>query len=156
AGARLPGHRASLSEDLLPGVPRRGEAEGRPRPERLPECGRGHEGSGPLVDGAGAAGGGDEAAEGEAATPRRGPPPSRRLVPRGLAFAPRAVIADTDRAKLCIRRVIDLYRRQQTDYADCLQAAWRFGHRAALRHPDGTLADVAAADGVRAQYLASV
>ena len=43
-------------------------------------------------------------------------PPAARLVadhlvlkPRGFAFAPHPVVADTDRDKYCVRRVIDFY-----------------------------------------------
>jgi hypothetical protein len=40
------------------------------------------------------------------------------LKPDGLDFAAHTVVADTDRDKYCVRRVIDFYRRQPTDYAD--------------------------------------
>ena len=70
------------------------------------------------------------------------------LKPDGLAFAPHPVVADTDRDKYCVRRIIDFYQRQRTDYADYFLAAWRFQHRAALGKPDATLADVAAEAGL--------
>src|SRR4051812_46702601 len=38
------------------------------------------------------------------------------LTPDGLAFAPFPVVADTDRDKYCVRRIIDFYKRQPTDY----------------------------------------
>ena len=66
------------------------------------------------------------------------------LTPDGFAFAPHPVVADTDRDKYVVRRVIDFYQRQPTDYADYFLAAWRFQHRAALGRPNATLADVAA------------
>jgi hypothetical protein len=78
------------------------------------------------------------------------------LMPDGLAFAPFPVIADTDRDKFCVRRIIDFYKHQNTDYADYFQAAWRYQHRAALGQPNATLADIAAAAGVSARYLATV
>ena len=66
------------------------------------------------------------------------------LKPDGFAFAPHPVVADTDRDKYCVNRIIDFYKRQPTDYADYFLAAWRFQHRAALGKPTATLADVAA------------
>ncbi len=78
------------------------------------------------------------------------------LMPDGLAFAPHPVIADTDRDKFCVRRIIDFYRRQPTDYADYFQAAWSFRHRAALGRPNATLAEVAAESRVSPKYLAGV
>ncbi len=53
------------------------------------------------------------------------------LMPQGLTFAPFPVIADTDRDKYGVRRIIDFYHRQKTDYADYFEAAWRYQHRAA-------------------------
>jgi hypothetical protein len=78
------------------------------------------------------------------------------LKPEGLAFAPHPVVTDTDRDKYCVRRVIDFYQRQPTDFADYCQAAWRFRHREALGHPRATLVDVAAQSGVSAKYLATI
>ena len=54
------------------------------------------------------------------------------LTPDGLAFAPHPMMADTDRDKYCVLRIVDFYKRQPTDYAEYFQAAWRFKHRAAL------------------------
>ena len=57
------------------------------------------------------------------------------LTPDGLAFAPYPMLADTDRDKYCVNRIIAFYNRQKTDYADYFLAAWRFRHRAALGEP---------------------
>ena len=78
------------------------------------------------------------------------------LKPRGFAFAPLPVVADTDRDKYCVRRIIDFYKRQPTDYADYFFAAWRFQHRTALGSPDVSLADVATEAGVSAKYLDTI
>jgi hypothetical protein len=78
------------------------------------------------------------------------------LKPEGFAFAAHSVVADTDRDKYSVRRIIDFYKRQRTDYADYFLAAWRFQHRAALGRPEASLADVAAEDGVSPRYLATV
>src|SRR5205085_12550424 len=40
------------------------------------------------------------------------------LTPDGLGFAPHPMLADTDRDKYCVHRIIDFYQRQRTDYAD--------------------------------------
>ncbi len=78
------------------------------------------------------------------------------LATGGLAFAPYPVVADTDRDKYCVRRVLDFYKRQRTDYADYFQAAWRYRYRTSFKSPEPTLADVAAADGLSPKYLATV
>jgi cytochrome c553 len=78
------------------------------------------------------------------------------LKPRGFAFAPFPVAADTDRDKYCVRRIIDFYKRQRTDLADYFLAAWRFEHRRVLGRPTESLADVAARDGLSAKYLGAV
>jgi hypothetical protein len=78
------------------------------------------------------------------------------LKPDGLDFAPHGVVADTDRDKYCVRRIIDFYNRQPTDYADYFRAAWRFRHRAALGKANATLADMAAEAKVSAKYLATI
>ena len=78
------------------------------------------------------------------------------LKPRGFAFAPHPVIADTDRDKYCVRQIIDFYKRQRTDFADYFLAAWRFRHRQALGRPVASLADIAALDGISAKYLTTV
>jgi hypothetical protein len=78
------------------------------------------------------------------------------LKPRGFAFAPHPVIADTDRDKYCVRQIIDFYKRQRTDYADYFLAAWRFRHRQALGRPGASLADIATEDGMSAKYLTTV
>lgn len=78
------------------------------------------------------------------------------LKPDGFDFAPHGVVADTDRDKYCVRRIIDFYKRQPTDYADYFQAAWRFKHRAALGKSNLTLADVAVDTKLSAKYLATI
>jgi hypothetical protein len=74
----------------------------------------------------------------------------------GLDFAPFPVVADTDRDKYCVRRIIDFYLRQRTDYADYFHAAWRYRQRAALGKPNATLAEVAAETGISPKYLATI
>jgi len=78
------------------------------------------------------------------------------LKPDGLAFAPHPVIADTDRDKYCVNRIIDFYKRQRTDFADYFFASWRFRHREALGRPGDSLAGLALRSGLSARYLRTV
>jgi hypothetical protein len=78
------------------------------------------------------------------------------LTAAGLEFASHPVLAETDRDKFCILRIVDFYKRQPTDYADYFQAAWRYRHRAALGAPKMTLQAAAAAAKVSPIYLAKV
>jgi hypothetical protein len=78
------------------------------------------------------------------------------LKPDGFDFAPFPVVADTDRDKYCVRRIIDFYKQQRTDYADDFQAAWRYQHRALLGKPAATVASLAAEAGISARYLATI
>src|SRR5262249_12484450 len=78
------------------------------------------------------------------------------LKPDGIAFAPHPAVADTDRDKYSVRRIIYFYKRQPTDYADYFMAAWRYHHRAALGQPTGTLADFAAQLKISPKYLATI
>ncbi|HEU4752197.1 MAG TPA: DUF1587 domain-containing protein, partial [Armatimonadota bacterium] len=75
------------------------------------------------------------------------------LTSAGLEFASHPVLAETDRDKFCILRIVDFYKRQATDYADYFQAAWRYRHRAALGMPQATLESVAAEAKVSPRYL---
>jgi hypothetical protein len=78
------------------------------------------------------------------------------LKPEGFDFAPFPVVADTDRDKYCVRRIIDFYKQQRTDYADYFQAAWRYQHRAATGKSDATIAGFASEAGISARYLATI
>ncbi len=71
----------------------------------------------------------------------------------GFTFAPHPVVADTDRDKWAVFRIVDFYRRQPTDYADYFEAAWRHEHRAELGHARSTLADAARETRVSLPYL---
>jgi mono/diheme cytochrome c family protein len=75
------------------------------------------------------------------------------LTTAGLEFASHPVLAETDRDKFCILRIVAFYKRQPTDYADYFQAAWRYRHRAALGAPKATQSSIAAAAKISPQYL---
>ncbi len=78
------------------------------------------------------------------------------LTNAGLEFASHPVLAETDRDKFCILRIVDFYKKQPTDYADYFQAAWRYRHRVALGAPSATLQTVAAEAKVSPLYLDTV
>ncbi len=78
------------------------------------------------------------------------------LTPDGIDFAPHPMLADTDRDKYCVHRIIAFYDRQNTDYADYFLASWRFRHREALGRPDASLKEFAAEAGLSSRYLATI
>jgi cytochrome c553 len=78
------------------------------------------------------------------------------LTPTGLAFARHPVMTDTDRDKYCVRRIVDFYLRQPTDYADYFEAAWRYRYRAELGQSDARLNEIARQHRISPKYLAIV
>lgn len=78
------------------------------------------------------------------------------LKPDGFEFAPHPVVADTDRDKYSVLRIVDFYKRQPTDLADYFAGAWRYRHRAALGTPALTQAGIAAESKISATYLATI
>src|SRR5437762_5902294 len=78
------------------------------------------------------------------------------LKPDGFDFAPHPVVTESDRDKYCVKRIIDFYQRQSTNYADYFMIAWRFKHRAAFGQPGAPLAEFAAAGKVSSKYLATI
>src|SRR5262249_24041643 len=75
------------------------------------------------------------------------------LTPDSIDFAPHLMLAETDREKYAIMRIVNFYLSQPTDYADYFQAAWRYKHRAALGKPNMTLAQAAGEGKVSPKYL---
>src|SRR6187401_1205963 len=75
------------------------------------------------------------------------------LTPDGFIFAPGPVLAETDRDQFAIKRILDFYHSQPTDYADYFEAAWRYKHRVALGNPTATLATIASAKKISPKYL---
>jgi hypothetical protein len=78
------------------------------------------------------------------------------LKPKGFVFAPHPVVTETDRDKYCVKRIVDFYDRQATDYSRYFLQAWSFKNRAALGKPAATLADFAAEDRLSSKYLATI
>ncbi len=78
------------------------------------------------------------------------------LTPDGIDFAPYPMLAETDREKYAIQRIVSFYLAQPTDYADYFQAAWRYKYRIALKKPNATLATIAVDAKVSPKYLPMV
>src|SRR5688572_13846505 len=78
------------------------------------------------------------------------------LTPDGFDFAPHPMLVETDRDRYAIKRILDFYASQLTDYADYFNAAWHYKHRLALRKAGATLETVAAEAHVSAKYLRMV
>ncbi len=78
------------------------------------------------------------------------------LQPEGFTFAPHLMLAETDREKYTIQRIVAFYERQPTGYAEYFEAAWRYKHREALKKPDLTLEAIAKEARISAKYLPMV
>ena len=78
------------------------------------------------------------------------------LQPEGFTFAAHPVIADTDRDKWAVFRIVDFYRRQPTDLADYLEAAWRFRYRTRLGLGNASLERIASDAKISPKYLARI
>lgn len=83
------------------------------------------------------------------------------LKPNGIGFAPHPVVVDTDRDKYCVRRIIEFYDRQNTNYADFFLAAWQVRQRmvaAPSHNADETtlLQEVAKEANVSPKYLQTI
>lgn len=78
------------------------------------------------------------------------------LKPEGFEFATHPVVADTDRDKWGVLRIVEFYQRQPTDLGVYFAAAWRYHHRARLGLPHATLSQVAAEARISPGYLAKI
>jgi len=78
------------------------------------------------------------------------------LKPEGFAFAPHPVVTDTDRDKYCVKRIVQFYERQPTDYAEYFLAAWRFKYRTEFGNEKLSLDELAKSNDVSAKYLATI
>ena len=75
------------------------------------------------------------------------------LTPTTILFSPHPMLVETDREKFPIKRIVDFYESQPTDYAEYFQAAWRYKHRGALGTSSATLGSVAAESKLSAKYI---
>ena len=75
------------------------------------------------------------------------------LLPTGITFAPYPALTYSDRDKFAVRRIVDFYLAQNTDYAAFLLAAWKYKHRNVLARPQATLREVATEHHISPKYL---
>jgi len=75
------------------------------------------------------------------------------LQPEGFTFAPHPVVAETDRDKWAVFRIVEFYRRQPTDLADYFEAAWRFRFREKLGLGNHSLERIANDAKISPKYL---
>jgi hypothetical protein len=78
------------------------------------------------------------------------------LTPSTIDFAPYPMLAESDREKFAIQRIIKFYTWQPTNYADYFRAAWTYRHRTELGKSDATLASIAADAKISPKYLPQV
>ncbi len=78
------------------------------------------------------------------------------LNPEGFVFAAHPMVAESDRERFPIQRIVAFYDRQPTDFADYFQAAWRYKNRVALGQKATTLNDIAKQHKVSPRYLSLV
>ncbi len=76
--------------------------------------------------------------------------------PQASSSPPTPLLAETDREKYAIQRIMHFYAAQPTNYADYFEAAWRYRYRAALKNRHATLATIAVANKVSPKYLPMV
>ncbi|TWU22149.1 hypothetical protein Pla52o_32020 [Novipirellula galeiformis] len=74
------------------------------------------------------------------------------LTPTGFEFAPHPVITNTDRDKFCVNRIVDLYKRQRTDYDAYFMLLWRYQNRDAFARSGVTLTELARQHGLSERY----
>src|SRR5688572_10619107 len=75
------------------------------------------------------------------------------LTPTTIRFAPHPVATDTDRDKYCVKRIVEFYQRQPTNYADYFLAAWAYRHRASSGNTVISLEQIAKERSLGAKYL---
>jgi hypothetical protein len=80
------------------------------------------------------------------------------FLPDGLEFAPHPVVAETDRDKFCVRRIVDFYQAQNTDVAVYLFAAGRWLEKRQSNRDDETRSIEAVAERFQlsAKYLRTI
>ena len=78
------------------------------------------------------------------------------LLPDGFTFVSHPVVTDTDRDKYAVKRLVDFYRRQPTDYADYFLAAWRLQHESGQHPTQAQIRRAAEESGVSKRYLESI
>ena len=78
------------------------------------------------------------------------------LTPRDLTFAPHPALAETDRDRYAVMRIVDFYQRQPTDYRAYFEAAWQFKHGQPRGRAPATLTEIATVHKISPRYLATI
>lgn len=78
------------------------------------------------------------------------------LMPDRFEFAPFPVLADTDRDKFCVDRIISFYKDQSLDYKDYFIASWNYKFRQTLGTPDISIGELARRSNLSERYLATL
>ena len=75
------------------------------------------------------------------------------LTPREILFAPYPVVAETDRDKFCVQRVVDFYAKHDVDYVQYFLTLWRYQHRVLTGRESWTLQEFAEESHLSAKYV---
>ena len=75
------------------------------------------------------------------------------LTPREILFAPYPVVAETDRDKFCVQRVVDFYAKHDVDYVQYFLTLWRYQHRVLTDRESWTLQEFAEESHLSAKYV---
>jgi hypothetical protein len=78
------------------------------------------------------------------------------LHPNGFSFAPHPIIADTDRDKYCVKRIVQFYQSQPTDLTEYFFAAWQCRTRASTQSSQVALVAIAKERKLSEKYLKQV
>lgn len=78
------------------------------------------------------------------------------LAPSGIRFAPHPVVTDTDRDKYCVKRIVEFYQQQPTDYGDYFYAAWLGKILGQQQAEKLDLHQIATRQGISSKYLSVV
>ena len=78
------------------------------------------------------------------------------LKPRGLDFAPHPVVADTDRDKYCVRRIIDFYRSPEDRLRRLFRGCLAIQAPRVAGQPRGVPGGLRRPGGLSSRYLATI
>ena len=78
------------------------------------------------------------------------------LTPTGMVFSPWPALVETDREKYAVRKILDFYARQPTDFCGLLRGRLALPASGRAGTPNATLATVAARAKLSSRYLAVI
>jgi mono/diheme cytochrome c family protein len=74
------------------------------------------------------------------------------LTPKEILFAPYPVVAETDRDKFCVQRIVDFYEKHRVDYGQYFLMLWEYQHREQVGKNLSSLQDFAEESHISAKY----